>query len=150
MVLNDNQRRLRRSKDAERYVAKWYLYHDSEDPVWKHITSSSGRVGFITGLQFDTVSRTYAVEVKNIKVPANLWKFWMQIVNIAKGQGKEPALVIVPTNEGLGIQRTYPNLHIISETRHEQLLRAERLWDKASTLLDEDGRMGEFTAEDFR
>ena len=126
MTLSEIQRRIRRSKDAERREGHWFLDFDGPDPKWKNIASSAGRVGHVTQLQFDTVSKNYCVEVKNVKVPAKLWKFWMQIVNVAAQHGKEPVLAIVPTNEALGLRKKYPAMHIITDTRHAVLLEAER------------------------
>lgn len=127
--LNEIQRRIKRSKQAERDIGHWLLQHDGMDPRWQNIASSAARVGHITNMQFDVVSNTYAAEVKNIKVPARIWKFWQQIVDIAIRHGKEPLLAIVPTNEGLGLRKHYPALHIVTEERHAELLRKEKIAD---------------------
>lgn len=135
MSLNEIQRRIKRSKQAERDVGHWLLRHDGMDPRWTNIASSAARVGHITNMQMDVVSNHYAGEVKNIKVPANLWKFWQQIVNIATQHGKDPLLAIVPTNEGLGLRKHYPSMHIITEERHAQLLEAERRLEEIDDTL---------------
>lgn len=129
-MANDIQRRLRRAKDSERRAAKWFMEHDGPDPRFPPgslLVTSTGRVGHVTGLQFDILSKTYAAENKHIRVPANLWKFWKQIVNVAFKQGKEPCLVLEPAMpekriDGLPI----PVMHMISEQRHAELLRCEK------------------------
>lgn len=77
----------------------------------------------MTGLQFDTLSRSYAGENKNIKVWAGLWEFWKKNVNKAREQGKEPCIRIEPTNDDA---KGVPIMHIITEERHAELLRYER------------------------
>ena len=131
MVLSDVRRIARRAKESERTLGRWLLLHDGPDPRMKGIASSTGRVGHITQLQFDVVSRTYAAENKNMKVPARLWLFWCKIIDVATGQGKEPMLRIEPTNAPLGLRKRYPSLHIITEDRHAELLEKERAYDKA-------------------
>lgn len=130
MVLNENQRRLRRSKQSERDFGKYLLRHNGPDPVFKHIASSTGRVGQITDLQFDVVSRHYAGENKLVKVPKKVLEWWVQIVNIATKHGKQPILRIVPSNDG-----KYPEMHIITSDRHAELLDKERALDEAAGQL---------------
>jgi hypothetical protein len=123
----DAKRRLRKSKEAERTVGRWLLAHDGADPRMNGIASSTLRTGHVTGMQIDVMSITYACEVKNIRVWASLWKFWNKIVDRAVEHGKEPLLVIIPTNAPLGLKRIAPAMHIITETRHAELLEAERI-----------------------
>jgi hypothetical protein len=122
--LNENQRRLRRSKQSERDLGKWLLEHNGEDEFYMKIASSTGRVGQITDLQFDVVSKSYAAENKLVKVPKKLLGWWEQIVEVAAKHNKEPMLRIVPSNEG-----KHPELHIITKERHERLLDMERRYD---------------------
>jgi hypothetical protein len=120
------RRLLRRSKDSERKMGRWLLKHDGPDPRFRPgggLVTTTGRVGHITGLQFDTLSHTYAGENKNIKVWAGLWAFWKQIVDKAREQGKEPVLRIEPSNLD---KAGYPVLHVITEERHAALLDLER------------------------
>ena len=124
MPLNDNQRRLRRSKQSERDLGHWLLEHDGRDPHFRHIASSTGRVGQITDLQFDVVSRTYAAENKQVKTPKKLLGWWDQIILVAAKHSKEPMLRIEPTNDG-----RHQELHIITKERHEALLDMERARD---------------------
>lgn len=119
------KRRLNRAKASERRGAKWLLKHDGPDPRFRPgggIVTTTGRVGHVTGLQFDMLSRTYAGENKQMKVWAGLWGFWLKIVEKAKEQGKEPLLRIEPTNDGHA-----PTLHIITEDRHAELLGYEKV-----------------------
>lgn len=125
-VRSEAQRRLRRSKDSERRLAKWLQAHDGPDPVMKPgngIVSETGRVGHVTALQFDAISLHYAAENKQERVPATWWKFWLKIVEKAGEWGKEPLLRIEPTNDDrVGV----PIIHMITEQRHEELLRIEQ------------------------
>jgi hypothetical protein len=125
-VSNDIQRRLRRAKDSERRFAKWLVLHDGEPTRFRlggGIATSTGRVGHVSGLQFDCVSMTYAGENKQMKVWAGLWTFWKQVVDVARREHLEPVLRIEPTNED---KAGYPDLHIITEARHAELLDYER------------------------
>lgn len=126
MPLNDIQRRIKRSKQSERDLGKWLLKNDGEDPKWRHITSSTGRVGFVTGLQFDVVSKTYAAENKQQKLPQKWLQVWLQILDIALRHDKEALLVIEPTNLPVGSRKIIPKWHVITQERHEYLLECER------------------------
>lgn len=128
MAVSEQKRRLRKAKQAERDSGKWLLDNDGQDPLWKNVASSTGRVGHITQLQFDVVSRNYAGEVKNIIVPARIFGFWVKIVSIASMHAKNPVLIIVPNNEykQTGFPKKVPAMHIISEDRHAELLTKER------------------------
>ncbi len=121
--MNENQLRLRRSKQSERDLGKLLLEVNGHDPAYAHIHSSTGRVGHITDLQFDVVSLDYAAENKLIKVPKRLLSWWTQIGSVARVHGKKPLLRIVPSNEG-----KYPAMHIITEDRHVELLRIEQYY----------------------
>jgi hypothetical protein len=119
----DNQKRLRRSKESERTLGRFLLEHDGPDPALAAITSSTGRVGHITDLQFDVLSRSYAAENKQVRVPVKLLAWWLKIIAIAAQHNKQPLLRIEPTNE-----RRLPAMHIITAERHAELLDAERAW----------------------
>jgi hypothetical protein len=123
MVLSDAQRRLRRSKQSERDLGKFLLAYNGPDPFYSLISSSTGRVGHITELQFDVVSIDYAAENKNVRLPKRLMVWWDQIVDIAAKHKKQPLLRIDPTNEG-----KHQELHIITADRHRALLEIEKLW----------------------
>ena len=130
-MASDIQRRIRRSKDAERQAGRWAQKFDGEDPQWKNVSSSTSRVGHITQLQFDVVSNHYAIEVKNVKLPATMLKWWLQIVGIATLHSKDALLYIQPSNvvEIHGVPKRPMTMHIITEERHSELLRKEREYD---------------------
>lgn len=140
MTLNDIQRRIKRSKQSERDLGHWLEKHDGIDPRWVGIASSALRVGHITGLQFDCVSMTYVAENKQVKLPATLLKWWIQINQIAVTQGKEALLRIEPTNDVkiLGIPKKPSSLHIITEDRHAELLKIEKRYEKVMDSLPVD------------
>lgn len=128
---SEHKRRLRKAKQAERDSGRWLLDNDGKDEKWTGVASSTGRVGHITQLMFDVVSKHYAGEVKNIIVPAKIFNFWLKIVSIAATHGKNPVLIIVPNNEHkqAGFPKRVPAMHIITEDRHAELLEKERLID---------------------
>lgn len=130
MPLNDIQRRIKRSKQSERDGGHWLLKHDGPDPMWQHVASSAGRVGHITGLQFDMVSNHYTCENKQIKLPVKFLQFWMQIVDISITHGKDALLRIEPTNVLVGPRKKAPIMHVITEERHAELLQKERDYDE--------------------
>lgn len=118
---------MRRSKQSERDLGHFLLEHNGEDPVWKFISSSTGRVGHITELQFDVISADYTAENKKVKVPKTLLGWWDKIVAIAEKHSKEPLLRIEPSNDG-----RHEEMHIISAERHASLLEIEKLWKAKS------------------
>ena len=122
-MLNENQRRLRRSKQSERDLGKFLLAHNGPDPAYAKITSSTGRVGHITDLQVDVISLDYAAENKLVKISRKLLGWWEQIGEVAVKHGKQPLLRIAPSNEG-----RHPEMHIITAQRHKDLLEIEKSW----------------------
>lgn len=125
MGRSEAQRRLDRSKQSERDLGHWLLEHNGECPDYQKIASSTGRVGHITELQFDVVSKHYAAENKHVKIPKKLLGWWEQIVSIAAKHGKQPLLRLDPSNDG-----KHPELHIITKERHEYLLDMEERYDR--------------------
>lgn len=122
---------LNRSKRAERNIAKRMLEVDGPDPNFRGIASSTGRVGMITNMQFDAISKSYTTEVKNRKLPLWLNKAWIQIQQRAIDFNRNAMLYIEPSN----MAKTFPlngqnhktsNLVIITQERHEELIRAEK------------------------
>jgi hypothetical protein len=112
-------------------MGKWLLAYDGPDPRMRPgmgTVSSTGRVGHITALRFDTLSRTYAGESKQVIVPAKLWKWWILINEVSFQNGKKPLIRIEPTNASPTHVngKLIPYLHIITEERHRELLEAER------------------------
>lgn len=142
-VKSDGQLRVARSKQSERDLGHWLQEYDGSDLRFKGIASSTGRVGHITGLQFDVISKTYAAENKQIRVPARLWKWWKQILDVAATQNKEALLRIEPTNQDLGVptklRKRVSSMHILTEDRHRQLLDAEKERDMLIIALAEKG-----------
>lgn len=128
----DAKRRLRRSKDSERRLAKWLIANDGPDPVMKPgngIVSETGRVGHVTALQFDALSLHYAAENKQERVPATWWNYWLKICQRSVEWGKNPLIRIEPTNDEKYVNgKPVPILHIITEDRHKELLDYERLY----------------------
>ena len=139
MVQNDIQRRIKRSKQSERDIGHWLELHDGVDPRFQHIASSALRVGHITQMQFDVVSKTYACENKQVKLPAKFVQWWLQIIDVAAANDKEPLLRIEPTNVLVGVfRKKAPEMHIITAERHAELLRAERQYERIMDSLPVD------------
>lgn len=132
MTTSEAQRRLRQAKDSERKLAKWLIANDGPDPMMKPgngIVSETGRVGHVTALQFDAISLHYAAENKHERVPSTWWNYWLKIVQRSVDWSKTPLLRIEPTNEDRFINgKRVPNLHLITEDRHAELLSYERLY----------------------
>jgi hypothetical protein len=131
-----------RAKRSERSIARNMLAADGPDPGFKHIASSTGRVGHITALQFDAVSRSYVTENKNRVMPTWLIKAWLQINQRAVDFDKDAFLHIDPPN----MPKTFPingknmplsTMAIISETRHEYLVNRDRALSEIETTLVE-------------
>lgn len=125
-------RRLRRrAKDSERGIAKRMSAIDGPDPAFANIASSTGRIGHITGIRVDAVSLNYVTENKNRKIPSWMAAAWILINQRAIDFNKNALLHVDPPN----IPRTIPvngkqekldTLAIISQTRHEELIRHEK------------------------
>lgn len=130
-VLRAKRSLLRRAKNSERGFAKWLIEHDGPDPKYKHLTSSTGRIGHVTGLQADAVSIHYLAECKNVKVPATLAKWWQQIVVKGNDWHKDPILMWQPSNadEHRVYGKPLPDMHILTESRHAELLAKEKIAD---------------------
>lgn len=129
MPLNDIQRRQRKAKDSERKLGRHLIENDGPDPHMmpgNGIVSTTGRVGMITGLQYDVRSKTYAAENKQVKMPAILFDWWLQICQVAKGQFKEPLLRWEPSNDDA--PRGIEPMVIITQSRHADLLAYEKVF----------------------
>lgn len=121
----------RRSKDSERSIARRMLEVDGPDPMFKNIASSTGRIGFITGMRIDAVSKSYVTENKNRKLPVWLIKAWELINQRAIDFDKNALLHIEPPNMPReipinGTKHKLSTLAIITQTRHEELIKAEK------------------------
>jgi hypothetical protein len=142
MPRSDAQRLIAKSKQSERDLGKWMLEHDGPDPAMRGIASSTGRVGHITQMQFDVISRTYASENKNVRLSKTFLQWWLQILDVAADRGKVPLLSIEPSNVvpsslNGGRARKIPRMHIITEDRHAELLRAEQRVAELEALASE-------------
>lgn len=131
----------RRAKGSERNIARRMQEIDGPDPIYKNVTSSTGRVGHITGMQIDAISRTYVIENKNRTLPAWLNTAWIQILQRAEDFGKHALLHIEPSNIAKefpvnGVKHRTPTMALISQERHEALIRAEKALDEVAKVID--------------
>lgn len=120
---------LRRSKRSERDLAKWQQEHDGPDPRYRGLVTSTGRIGHVTNIRADTLSRSYLGENKNEVVPVKWLRYWALICEKATEWGKEPLLRFEPSNRG-AVDRKLPDMHMITPERHAELLRKERWYDE--------------------
>ena len=134
---------IRRSKQSERDIGKRMLDADGPDPMFSKIASSTGRVGHITSLRFDTVSRTYATENKNRKLPVWLINAWILINQRASDFHKNALLHIEPPNAPKtiplnGQQVKLGNMAIITQEHHEELIHHEQALAVVIEILQEE------------
>lgn len=122
----------RRAKDSERNIAKRMTHIDGEDPQYSKIASSTGRVGHITGMRIDAVSKTYVIENKNRKIPTWMVQAWVLINQRSVTFNKNLLLHLEPPNmpkeflvEGQKIK--LDTLAVLTQTRHEDLIKTERV-----------------------
>jgi hypothetical protein len=120
---------LRRSKDVEREFARWLTSEDGFDEKYRNLTSSTGRIGQITGIQADILSVHYLGEAKNEKFPLKWLRYWHKIVQKSTEWRKDPILLILPPNRA-EVDPKLPALHIITPERHAELLRKEKYYDE--------------------
>lgn len=121
----------RRSKTSERNIARKMQEIDGPDPAYRNVTSSTGRVGHITGMQIDAISRTYVIENKNRTMPLWLIKAWIQILQRADDFDKHPLLHLEPPNLPHeypinGVKKKTGTIAMLTQTRHEQLIAEAR------------------------
>ena len=132
---------MRRAKNSEREISRRMQEIDGPDPVYKNVTSSTGRVGHITGMQIDAISRTYVIENKNRSLPLWINNAWIQILQRASDFGKHALLHIEPSNIAKefpvnGVKYKTPTMAIITQERHENLIRAEKSLDEIAKIID--------------
>jgi len=134
--LTDEPHRIaRRAKNSERNIARKMLAADGADPAFANIISSTGRVGHITGMRFDAISKSYVTEAKNRKMPTWLITAWILIQQRAVDFNKnfllhlEPPNMpkLIPINGGTIKSQT---MAIIGQDRHEELIKKERLLEE--------------------
>jgi len=131
---------MRRSKNSERNIARRMKDIDGEDPAWSKISSSTGRVGHLTGLQFDAISRRYVIENKNRLLPLWLIKAWVQILQKGADFDKHALLHLEPPNLPRefpvnGTKRKTDTMALIQQTRHEDLIRKEQKLDAVNDIM---------------
>ncbi len=130
--LGEARRLRRRAKDSERNIAKRMTAADGEDPSYSKIASSTGRVGHITGMRIDAVSKSYVIENKNRKLPTWLIKAWVLLNQRGEAFSKNILLHLEPPNmprdfliEGRRIK--LDTLAVLTQARHEELIKTERV-----------------------
>ena len=128
---NDSSIR-RRWKNSERTLAKSMVEADGEDPLYRGIASSTGRVGFVTGMRFDTVSRTYVNEDKNRPLPKWLIDAWILIQQRSIDLKKNALLHIRPPNMPATIKLNGENfksstMAIITQDHHLELVKQAKV-----------------------
>lgn len=121
----------RRAKNSERNIARRMQEVDGPDPIYKNVTSSTGRVGHITGMQIDAVTLNHVIENKNRTLPAWLNTAWIQILQRAADFNKHALLHIEPSNIAKeypinGVKRRTDNMAIVTQTRYESLIITEK------------------------
>lgn len=127
----DQKALLRRSKNSERAIGKRMLAADGPDHAFDKIATSTGRIGHITNIRVDTVSKNYVVENKNRKIPTWMADAWLLINQKAVQFNKEALLHIEPPNlpktfSAEGQEFKLDTMAVITQTRHEELIRSER------------------------
>jgi len=130
----------RRSKRSEQAGARSLQAADGVAPEFQGIASSIGRVGHITALQIDGVSRSYVQENKNRVLPSWLIKAWIIINQGAVLWNKEPVLRLDPPNLPKTIPAGGKNIplgimNLITEQRHEYLVARDRQLSELETIL---------------
>lgn len=135
-----------RAKNSERSIARSMLEADGPDPAFRNVTSSTGRVGHITGMQIDAISRTYVIENKNRALPVWIIKAWIQILQRADDFGKYALLHIEPPNLPKeytlnGVKKKTGTMALITQTRHEQLIAAEKRLSQIYETIDSDSAL---------
>ena len=147
VVRNDStaeQRRLRRrAKDSEREIAKRMVAADGPDPSFSKIASSTGRIGHISGLRVDAVSRTYVTENKNRKMPTWLIDAWILLNQRGDDFSKNILLHVDPPNmprdyRSQGLKKRLDTMAIIKQVRHEELITKEKALGELERILFSD------------
>lgn len=131
----------RRWKTVERDAARSMIEADGADPAFKGIASSTGKIGHITNIQADAVSRTYMTEVKNRNLPAWLITAWIQIQQKADEFNKNALLFMDPPNMPRdypvnGVKKKTGKMAVITQTRHEELIVAAKERDAIRDVLE--------------
>lgn len=131
----------RRAKDSERNIARRMIEADGQDPLYKNVSSSTGRVGHITGMQIDAVSLNYVIENKNRVMPQWINKAWIQILQRAASFNKHALLHMEPSNIAKtfpvdGVKKKTDTMAIITQTRHESLILSEKALFRVREIIE--------------
>lgn len=99
------------------------------DPGYKLLVTSTGRVGHLSILQHDLTNARYCGEVKEWRIRKDLVDAFIQILQIAESRKKKPVLILYQKNSPEytheGKKHKTPAMHIIPEWRHLELIDAE-------------------------
>lgn len=122
---------MRRSKTSERGIAQRMVDADGHDPMFRHIATSTGRIGHITNIRVDAVSLHYVTENKNRVLPTWMIAAWLLINQRAEDFDKHALLHLDPPNMPKnypinGVTKKLDTMAVITQTRHEELIRKER------------------------
>jgi hypothetical protein len=139
---NEARKIRRRAKDSEREIARSMLDADGPDPNFARIASSTGRIGHITGIRVDAVSKNYFTENKNRKVPSWMTAAWLLINQRAEDFGKHALLHVEPPNMAKdfvlnGVKYKLDTMAIITNSRHRELIRTERAFNELVQALQD-------------
>ena len=131
---------MERSKRSERSIARKMQEADGIDPEFSRIASVTGRVGHITNLRFDAVSRTYATENKNRILPGWMIKAWILVNQRALDFNKYALMHLDPPNMPKtfplnGEQKKLDTMAVIGQTRHELLIIRSKKLEKIENLV---------------
>jgi len=131
----------RRWKTRERDKARRMTTVDGHDPAFKHIASSTGKIGMITNIRVDAVSMTYVTEVKNRDLPKWINDAWLLINQRAIDFGKNALLHMDPPNRVKdfplnGTKYKLGAMDIITETRHEDLIIKEQKLNGVNEIIE--------------
>lgn len=134
---------LRRSKTSERNIAKRMQDVDGKDPNFAGIATSTGRIGHITNIRVDGVSKNYFTENKNRVLPKWTIDAWILINQRGQEFHKHPLLHIEPPNMPKdfllnGERHKLDTMAIIRQDRHEELIEKEKLGEMAREILQSD------------
>jgi hypothetical protein len=132
---------IRRSKNSERTIAKRMVAVDGADPQYAKIATSTGRIGHITNIRVDAISRSYVTENKNRSLPSWLTGAWLLINQRAEDFDKHALLHLDPPNMAKefpinGTMKPLDTMAVITQTRHEELILIEKDLTQIKSILD--------------
>lgn len=145
----------RRWKGSERGLGTDMQNADGEDPKYRGVASSTGRVGFITGMRFDTVSRTYVNEDKNRPLPKWLIDAWILIIQISIDKQKNAHLRLNPPNvpshiKVNGEKFKTPSMSVITYDHHLELVSQVRVLSDLEKIIYSDEKYQDLQEELWR